>query len=48
MVIGFVSDKDLGSVLPLFPRDAGIISPGPRCRRALDEKVLKAKRGGTV
>jgi len=42
MVIGFVNDKDLGSVLPLFPRDAVYYFTRASVPRALDEEVLKA------
>ena len=42
MVIGFVSDKDLSSVLPLFPRDAIFYFARASVPRALDEKLLKA------
>jgi len=40
MVIGFVSDKDLSSVLPLFPRDATYYFTRASVPRALDEKLL--------
>jgi dihydrofolate synthase/folylpolyglutamate synthase len=40
MVIGFVSDKDLTSVLPLFPRDAIYYFTKASVPRALDEKLL--------
>jgi len=46
MVIGFVSDKDLGSVLPLFPRNAVYYFTRAAVPRALDEKVLKAAAEG--
>ncbi len=42
MVIGFVNDKDLGSVLPLFPRDAIYYFTKASVPRALDEQLLKA------
>ena len=40
MIIGFVNDKDLSSVLPLFPRDAKYYFTRASVPRALDEKVL--------
>ena len=43
MVIGFVSDKDLSSVLPLFPRDATYYFTRASVPRALDEKLLMAE-----
>ena len=46
MVIGFVNDKDLGSVLPLFPRDARYYFTRASVPRALDEKLLKADAEG--
>ena len=45
-VIGFVSDKDLNSVLPLFPRDAVYYFTKASIPRALDEKILKEKAAG--
>jgi len=45
MVIGFVNDKDLGSVLPLFPRDARYYFTRASVPRALDENLLKAEAG---
>ncbi|MBK7628465.1 MAG: bifunctional folylpolyglutamate synthase/dihydrofolate synthase [Bacteroidales bacterium] len=45
MVIGFVSDKDLKSVLPLFPKDAVYYFTKASVLRALDEKILKSKAG---
>jgi dihydrofolate synthase/folylpolyglutamate synthase len=46
MVLGFVSDKDLASVLPLFPRDAVYYFTRASVPRALDEKVLKETAEG--
>ncbi len=48
MVLGFVSDKDLASVLPLFPPDALYYFTKASVPRALDEKVLltEAERYG--
>jgi dihydrofolate synthase/folylpolyglutamate synthase len=43
MVIGFVNDKDLGSVLPLFPRDAFYYFTKASLPRALDESILKSE-----
>jgi len=45
MVVGFVNDKDLDSVLPLFPVDAIYYFTKAPVPRALDEKLLKAKAG---
>jgi dihydrofolate synthase/folylpolyglutamate synthase len=42
-VIGFVNDKDLTTVLPLFPRDAFYYFTKASVPRALDEQVLKAE-----
>jgi dihydrofolate synthase/folylpolyglutamate synthase len=39
-VIGFVSDKDLGSVLPLFPADAEYYFTRASVPRAMDENKL--------
>lgn len=43
MVIGFVNDKDLGSVLPLFPKNATYYFTRASVPRALDEKMLMAE-----
>jgi dihydrofolate synthase/folylpolyglutamate synthase len=40
-VIGFVSDKDLSLVLPLFPADAEYYFTRAAIPRALDEKILQ-------
>jgi dihydrofolate synthase / folylpolyglutamate synthase len=40
-VIGFVNDKDLSSVLPLFPADAHYYFTRASVPRALDEKLLR-------
>jgi dihydrofolate synthase/folylpolyglutamate synthase len=45
MVIGFVNDKDLGSVLPLFPRRAVYYFTRASVPRALDEKLLMTEAG---
>ncbi|NLJ43634.1 MAG: bifunctional folylpolyglutamate synthase/dihydrofolate synthase [Bacteroidales bacterium] len=42
-VIGFVNDKDLGPVLPLFPADAKYYFTKASVPRALDSKELKEK-----
>ena len=43
MVIGFVNDKDLSAVLPLFPKDAGYYFTKASVPRALDENILMIK-----
>jgi dihydrofolate synthase/folylpolyglutamate synthase len=43
MVIGFVNDKDLKSVLPLFPEDAVYYFTKASVPRALDENILKSE-----
>jgi dihydrofolate synthase / folylpolyglutamate synthase len=43
MVIGFVNDKDLTAVLPLFPADAVYYFTRASIPRALDEKILKTE-----
>jgi dihydrofolate synthase / folylpolyglutamate synthase len=45
MVIGVVNDKDLSSVLPLFPVEAAYYFTRASIPRALDEKVLEAEAG---
>ena len=45
MVIGFVNDKDLSSILPLFPKDASYYFARASVPRALDEKILMIKAG---
>ena len=42
MVIGFVNDKDLDSVLPLFPRRARYYFTRASVPRALDENLLRS------
>ncbi len=42
-VIGFVSDKDVDSILPLFPRSGRYYFTKASVKRALDEKVLMNK-----
>lgn len=41
MIIGFVNDKDLDSILPLFPQEAIYYFTKASIPRALDEKILK-------
>ena len=41
MIIGFVNDKDLSGVLPLFPQDATYYFTKASVPRALDEIILK-------
>lgn len=43
MVIGFVKDKDLSAVLPLFPQNAKYYFTKAPVPRALDEKILQAE-----
>ena len=43
MIIGFVIDKDLKSVLPLFPTEATYYFTRASVPRALDEKILKSE-----
>ncbi len=43
MVIGFVNDKDLQSVLPLFPQDAIYYFTKASLPRALNESILKSE-----
>lgn len=43
MVIGFVNDKDLASVLPLFPKNATYYFTKASVPRALDENILSRK-----
>ena len=44
-VIGFVNDKDLSLVLPLFPKDAFYYFTKAQVPRALDPNILKEKAG---
>jgi dihydrofolate synthase/folylpolyglutamate synthase len=46
MVVGFVNDKDLGSVLPLFPKEAVYYFTKASVPRAMDEKILMEKAYG--
>jgi len=43
MIIGFVKDKNLEQILPLFPKNAHYYFCRPNIPRGLDELVLKAK-----
>ena len=43
IVLGFVSDKDLNSVLPLFPSSATYYFTKASVPRALDEKILMSE-----
>ena len=43
IVIGFVSDKDLDSVLPLFPEKAKYYFTQASIERALDSEILRTK-----
>lgn len=46
LVIGFVSDKDLNSVLPLFPIDAEYYFTRAAIPRAMDENKLMSEASG--
>lgn len=41
LIIGFVKDKDLDSILPLFPPEAKYYFTKPSVMRGLDENILK-------
>ncbi len=43
IVLGVVNDKDLNTILPLFPKDAQYYFSKPDIPRGLDEKELKEK-----
>ncbi len=45
IILGFVNDKDLGLVLPLFPKDAMYYFTKANIPRALNETVLKSEAG---
>ena len=45
IILGFVNDKDLGLVLPLFPKDALYYFTKANIPRALNEAVLKSEAG---
>lgn len=40
IVIGFVKDKDIRSILPLFPKNAAYYFAKPKISRGLDEKIV--------
>jgi dihydrofolate synthase/folylpolyglutamate synthase len=46
MVIGFVNDKDISSILPVFPQNAHYYFTKAAVPRALDEKILQTKASG--
>jgi dihydrofolate synthase/folylpolyglutamate synthase len=43
IILGFVNDKDLNSVLPLFPSDAKYYFTKASVQRALNQEILKAE-----
>ena len=43
IVLGVVNDKDLDSVLPLFPKNAKYYFCKPKIQRGLEAKILKTK-----
>ncbi|MEQ9581935.1 MAG: bifunctional folylpolyglutamate synthase/dihydrofolate synthase, partial [Arenibacter sp.] len=43
LVIGFVKDKNLEQILPLFPKNAQYYFCSPNIQRGLDELVLKTR-----
>lgn len=43
IVLGVVNDKDLASILPLFPKNAIYYFCKPKVQRGLDAKILKEK-----
>jgi dihydrofolate synthase/folylpolyglutamate synthase len=43
MVIGFVSDKDTDSILPMFPRKVKYYFTRASVPRAMDENMLRSK-----
>jgi dihydrofolate synthase/folylpolyglutamate synthase len=46
IILGFVNDKDLNSVLPLFPPEARYYFTKATVPRALDEEILQAEAAG--
>jgi dihydrofolate synthase/folylpolyglutamate synthase len=46
IVIGFVSDKDIGAMLSMFPENARYYFTRAKVQRAMDEKVLKSIAAG--
>jgi dihydrofolate synthase/folylpolyglutamate synthase len=45
MIIGFVNDKDLTALLPLFPGNAAYYFTKASVERALNENILKEMAG---
>ncbi|ADV48096.1 bifunctional folylpolyglutamate synthase/dihydrofolate synthase [Cellulophaga sp. E16_2] len=45
VVLGFVKDKDLALILPLFPKEATYYFCAPKINRGLDEIILKNTAG---
>lgn len=45
IVLGVVNDKDLKSILPLFPKNAAYYFCKPKVQRGLDEKILQKEAG---
>jgi dihydrofolate synthase/folylpolyglutamate synthase len=43
LVLGFVNDKDLDKILPLFPKNAQYYFSKPSIIRGLDEKIVQEK-----
>ncbi|MBA4321987.1 MAG: dihydrofolate synthase [Odoribacter sp.] len=43
IVLGFVNDKDINAILPLFPKDAAYYFTKASVPRALDENILKTE-----
>jgi dihydrofolate synthase/folylpolyglutamate synthase len=43
LVLGFVKEKNLEAILPLFPKEATYYFCAPKIERALDAKILKEK-----
>jgi dihydrofolate synthase/folylpolyglutamate synthase len=43
LVLGFVNDKDLDKILPLFPKNATYYFSRPSLSRGLDETLLQKK-----
>ena len=41
IILGVVNDKDLESILPLFPKNATYYFCKPKVQRGLDEKILQ-------
>jgi dihydrofolate synthase/folylpolyglutamate synthase len=43
LVLGFVNDKDLDKIIPLFPKNAKYYLSKPNIPRGLDEKLAQEK-----